>query len=468
MSQAAAARSPGERPAAGSRTLEPLADENGSTIARVLAAAALVAAVALIALALFGRGEAYTVRAVFENAGQLVPGNQVRVSGQPGGTVTEIELDDSAQALISMEIEPELAPLHRGTKATIRATSLSGIANRYVSLAPGPNSAPEIADGGEIGPEDTTAAVDLDVVFNTLDAKTRAGLRNLIRGSGTQYDARGPDAAESIKYFAPFLSSTTRLTGELALDHAMLERFVRDGATTVSALAERRDDLASLVSNANRAFGAIDAETTSLQRTLELLPDTFRKANTTFVNLRATLDDLDLLVEESKPATRDLAPFLRRLRPLVAEARPTIADLRTLIRRPGADNDLIELTKKQPRLAQLTGSVFPRAIRALDRSQPVVEYARLYTPDLAGWFTKFGQVAGAYDANGHYARVMPVFGSTALSGGTLEALPPTQRLQGYEGGVLRRCPGAAMQPPPDGSAPLAAPGCQPANPPPGP
>ena len=332
---------------------------------------------ALIALALFGRGEAYTVRAVFENAGQLVPGNQVRVSGRPVGTVTEIELDDSAQALVSMEIEPDLAPLHQGTKATIRATSLSGIANRYVSLAPGPDSAPEIADGGEIGPEDTTAAVDLDVVFNTLDAKTRAGLRNLIRGSGTQYDARGPDAAESIEYFAPFLASTTRLTAELALDQAMLERFVRDGATTVSALAERRDDLAGLVSNANRAFGAVAAESTSLQRTLELLPDTFRKANTTFVNLRATLDDLDLLVEESKPATRDLAPFLRRLRPLVADARPTIADLRTLIRRPGADNDLIELTKKQPRLAQLTGSVFPRAIRALDRTQPVVEYARL-------------------------------------------------------------------------------------------
>jgi phospholipid/cholesterol/gamma-HCH transport system substrate-binding protein len=460
---------PGERTsAAGRRTLEPIADERGSTLARVLAVAALVAAVALIALSLFGQGETYTVRAVFENAGQLVPGNQVRVSGQPVGTVEEIELDNRAQAIITMEIEPGLAPLHRGTQATIRATSLSGIANRYISLQPGPNNAAEIADGGEIGAEDTTAAVDLDVLFDTLDAKTREGLRNLIRGSGTQYDARGPDAAESIKYFAPFLSSTSRLTGELALDQAVLERFVKDGANTVSALAERRDDLAGLVANTNRAFGAIAAESSSLQRTLELLPDTFRKANTTFVNLRATLDDLQLLVEESKPATRDLAPFLRKLRPLVAEARPTIADLRTLIRQPGANNDLIELTRKQPRLAQLTGSVFPRAIRALDRSQPVVEYARLYTPDLAGWFTKFGQVAGAYDANGHYARVMPVFGSTSLSAGTLQAVPPTQRLAGFQSGILRHCPGAAVQPPPDGSAPLAAPGCEPSNPPPGP
>lgn len=447
---------------------EPLDGERGSTIARVLAVAALVVAVALVALAMFGQGETYRVKAVFENAGQLVPGNQVRVSGQPIGTITEIELDESAQAVISMEIRADLAPLHEGTKAAIRATSLSGIANRYVSLAPGPNNAKEIADGGLIGADDTSAAVDLDVLFNTLDGKTRQGLRNLIRGSATQYDARGPEAAESVKYFAPFLSSTTRLTAELALDQGVLERFVKDGATTVSALAERRDDLAGLVTNTNRAFGAIASESSSLQRTLELLPDTFRKANTTFVNLRATLDDLELLVEESKPATRDLAPFLRRLRPLVAEARPTIADLRTLIRQPGANNDLIELTAKQPRLAQLTGSVFPRAIRALDRSQPVVEYARLYTPDLAGWFTKFGQVAGYYDANGHYARVMPVFGPTRQNGGALEAVPPTQRLAGFETGAFSRCPGGAVQPPPDGSAPVAAPGCDPADTPPGP
>ena len=44
---------------------------------------------------------------------------------------------------------------------------------------------------------------------------------------------RGEDANESIKYFAPFLSSTTDLTRELAIDQKVLERFVRDGAATL-------------------------------------------------------------------------------------------------------------------------------------------------------------------------------------------------------------------------------------------
>jgi phospholipid/cholesterol/gamma-HCH transport system substrate-binding protein len=438
-------------------------------VARVLAVAALVAAVALIALAMFGDGETYKVKAVFPSAGQLVPGNEVRVGGQAVGSITDIALDDNAEAVVSMEVEDELAPLHQGTTATIRTTSLSGIANRYVSLKPGPNDAPELPDGGRILADDTSAPVDLDVLFNTLDEETQAGLRNLVRGSGDQYDGRAVEAGESIEYIAPFLSSTTRLTEELGLDQAVLERFLRDGSATVSALAERRDDLAGLVVNTNAAMRAIGDESIALQRTLELLPGTLRKANTTFVNLRATLDDLELLVEESKPATRELAPFFRELRPLVADARPTVADLRRLIRQPGANNDLIELTAKQPRLAELTASVFPRAIRALDRSQPVVEYARLYTPDLAGWFTKFGQVAGYYDANGHYARVMPVFGPTRRNAdNTLTYLPPTERLEGFERGILRHCPGAATQSAPDGSSPRLVEGCDPADTPPGP
>src|SRR5919112_941129 len=100
-----------------------------------------------------------------------------------------------------MEIGDAVAPLHQGTTATIRAASLSGIANRYISLKPGPNSENRIDDGGRIGTDETTAPVDIDVLFNTLDEETRGGLRNFIRGSGAQYDSRGAEARQAIRYF---------------------------------------------------------------------------------------------------------------------------------------------------------------------------------------------------------------------------------------------------------------------------
>jgi phospholipid/cholesterol/gamma-HCH transport system substrate-binding protein len=437
-------------------------------VARILATAALIAAVALVALALFGGGDSYRVKVVFDNAGQLVKGNEVRVGGQPVGTISDIELDDSANAVVTMDVGDDIAPLHEGTTATIRATSLSGITSRYISLKPGPNNANRIDDGGRIGADSTSSPVDIDVLFNTLDEKTRGGLRDLIRGTGTQYDSKGAEAAQSIRYFAPFLDSTSRLTQELALDQQVFARFLKDGADTVSAIAERRGDLTDLVSNTNSAMRAIGDESASLQRALELLPGTLRKANTTFVNLRGTLDELDKLVNVSKPNTKELAPFFRALRPVVHEARPTLADLRELIRTPGPNNDLIELTAKQPRLARLTASVFPRAIRTLDRSDPVIEYARGYTPDLVGWITKFGQVAAYYDANGHYARVMPVLSPTLLDRDNyrLVGVAPSEHLNGFEHGTRPTCPGGAVQPAPDGSSPWPFRGCDPSSGPP--
>jgi phospholipid/cholesterol/gamma-HCH transport system substrate-binding protein len=441
------------------------------TPGRVAALAALIAVCVLVGFAMLG-GHRYTVTAVFENGGQLVKGDQVEIGGRPVGTVSAAELNSEGQAEVKLELENGVGPLHRGTTATIRSPSLSGIANRYVALAPGPNSGAELDDGAHIDTDKTSAPVDLDQLFETLDPPTRRALQRVIRGSATQYAGRARESRQSLKYLSPALSTTSRLTSEVVLDEKVFERFLGDTATTVSALAERRDDLAGLVGNANTTFKAIGDQNTDLERALELLPSTLRKANTTFVNLRSTLDDLDTLVNESKPATKELAPFLRQLRPLVHDARPTIEDLRTLIRKPGKNNDLIELTAKQPRLAELTATVFPRTIRTLNRAQPVIEYARQYAPDLAGYLTKFGQGASNYDANGHFARIQPLFGGYSFAdnpaGGLLTPVDPASKLAGFDTGNLKRCPGGATQPSPDGSSNQAVEDCDPNSAPSGP
>jgi phospholipid/cholesterol/gamma-HCH transport system substrate-binding protein len=433
--------------------------------------AALIAACVLVGIAMFG-GHRYTLTATFENGGQLVKGDQVEIGGRPVGTVRDLQLDSNGQAEVKLQLQKGVGPLHSGTTATIRTPSLSGIANRYVALAPGPNSNAQLGDGARIAGDKTSAPVDLDQLFDTLDPRTRRSLQRVIRGSATQYAGRARQSSQSLKYLSPALSSTSRLTSEVALDEKVFERFIGDTATTVSALAERRDDLAGLVGNANTTFKAIGDENVALDRSLELLPSTLRKANTTFVNLRSTLDDLDTLVNESKPATKELAPFLRQLRPLVHDARPTIEDLRTLIRKPGKNNDLIELTAKQPRLAELTATVFPRTIRTLNRAQPVIEYARQYGPDLAAYLTKFGQGASNYDANGHFARIQPLFGGYSFTdnpaGGVLTPVDPGSRIAGFDTGNLKRCPGGATQQSPDGSSNWPVEDCDPNSAPSGP
>jgi phospholipid/cholesterol/gamma-HCH transport system substrate-binding protein len=430
--------------------------------------------VIILAILLFGGGKSYEAKAIFENAGQLVKGNQVEVSGQPIGTISDIRLTNDGQAEIVMSLD-KFTPLPVGTTAVIRATSLSGVASRYVALTLGPNSGPKLPSGGTIAADKTTAPVDLDQVFNTLDPKTRKSLQEIIHGQATWYGGRAKETSRSLKYFNPALSTSSSLTRELVRDRVVFQQFVTDTSNVVTDLADRRQQLTDLVSNASQTAGAIGSENTALAQSLDVLPDTLRNANTTFVNLRSTLDDLDKFVNASKPATRQLAPFLRVLRPLVRDARPTIRDLRLLIRKPGPGNDLIELNQKTPRLAALTDTVFPRSVTALQKTQPVLEYARPYTPDLAGWFTKFGQGASVYDANGHYARIQPLFNAfqfQATPGGDqLTYTGATGRLAGLQTRQNQRCPGGAMQPPPDGSAPYKETAdfqCDPSTTPPGP
>lgn len=434
-------------------------------MARFLALAGLIGVLVLAALIMFGGSGAYKVTATFENGGQLVKGNQVRLAGRAVGSVDKISLNARSQAVVQMKLDGGLGDLHRGTTATIRASSLAGIANRYVSLQLGPNSAPTVPSGAQILADATDAPVDLDQLFNTLDPKTRKGLQQLIQGQATYFGGRSKDYAEAVKYTSPALSSTSALTRQLVGDDATFDQFLKDASRAVGAIAQRRDDLASLVGNANTAAGAIGDENRSLGRALDLLPGTLRKGNTTFVNLRSTLGDLDTLTNVSKPATKNLALFFSRLRPLVSEARPTVRNTSNLIRTPGANNDLIELTSKLPRLQSLTSSVFPRAIQTFNRSQATVDKLRSYTPDLVGFLTKFGQVAATYDANGHYARVSPVFAPFKVnpSNGVLTKVPDNDRLNDFRRGQFQLCPGGASQASPDGSSPIQVSGCKPST-----
>ncbi|MBA3408678.1 MAG: MCE family protein [Solirubrobacterales bacterium] len=427
------------------------------TVARGAAALALALVLGLAAWLLLARGGGTDYTLLFENAGQLVRGNDVQVGGRRIGSVEGIELTSENQAAIKVRVQEPYAPLREGTRATIRLTSLSGIANRYVALTPAPGDAKELADGATLTTASTSPVVDLDQIFNTLDAKTRGDLQDVVKGFATQFRGKGAEAGEATRYFNPLLSSSRRLIGELTEDEDSLTRFIVDSSRLVGALAEKRDDLSGLVGNANAAARAIGSENVALARALGLLPTTLRRANTTFVNLRATLDDLDVLVAESKPATKDLAPFLRELRPLLAASRPTIRDLRKLVRRDGEDNDLVEATRGLPALQRVATPAFDNGRQALVQLQPVLEFVRPYTPEIAGWLRDFGQGASNYDANGHYARIQPVFNAFSFkdnpAGGLLTPIPPAQRLDGLETNQLRRCPGAASQANADGSAP---------------
>jgi phospholipid/cholesterol/gamma-HCH transport system substrate-binding protein len=435
-------------------------------------AALVIAAVAVAVVLLGSADESRRYSLLFQNAGQIVKGNLVQVSGQQVGEVEDIELTDDGQARIDIRVDGEKYRLRQGTKATIRAASLSGIANRYIDLQLAPASSPEIPDGGRIDQVDTTTAVDLDELFNVFDPKTRRALSGVIRGFATTYAGREEQANAGIVYLNPSLVATSRLVRELSRDKPELRRFVNQSADLVTDLNDRREDLAGLITNLSATTSALGNERDALAESIRRLPGFMRRANTTFVNLRATLDDLEPLVDESKPVARRLRPFLAELRPLARNARPTVRDLSALIRRAGANNDLVEATRGNVPVrdiaigpVQANGNTregaFPATVKALDGATPELSFARPYATDLVAWFNDFSQT-GYYDANGSVGRVALHVNSFVMdpSGNPTAPIAPNDVASTFLGAAQldqnRRCPGS-MERPADGSNPYKAP-----------
>src|ERR1700754_3537121 len=152
------------------------------TLARGLAVGALGVAVVVAILLLTG-GNKHTYPLVFQNAGQLVKDNDVQIGGRRVGRVSDIKLSKNNLAEVKIQLDETYAPLHQGTTAIMRSGSLSGVATRFISLSPGPISAPKLDDGAELGLDKTTTSVDLDELFDTIDPKTRKALQQVIQGS---------------------------------------------------------------------------------------------------------------------------------------------------------------------------------------------------------------------------------------------------------------------------------------------
>jgi phospholipid/cholesterol/gamma-HCH transport system substrate-binding protein len=477
-------------------------EEEASPARRVITALAILAVAAVAAYALFFNGDEYEVTAHFQNASQLVEGNEVLVGGVGVGSIDKIELGDQNEAEVTFTVSDDYAPLRRGTVATVRSGSLSSIAGRQIQLTlpPSEEAGEEIPSGGELSQKETVSAVDLDEIFNTLTPKTVRDFKHVIQGFDTSYDAVSEQANRGYHYLNPFLSTSRRLFDELTFDTPALERLLVDTSNLSGALSDRSPELTALIEGLSRMMGALGSEREALTASIRKLPAFMSASNTTFAELRSTLDDVDPLVEASKPVAEKLGPFFKEFRAAAADAVPTVNDLDALVRRGGADNDLVELSKAAVRLAEVgagtgapdcgtdpttefaaaadddfTQGALGESACALQNSLPALSFFRSYTPELTGWFNDFGPWSGYFDANGGVVRIGTTFNVFSAS------LPGFPNILGLPGNLfdnplldtnnLQKCPGANERPAPDGSNPFTDGGtlpCDPTQTPPGP
>jgi len=456
-------------------------------------AVAAIAAAAIAAAFTIGGDDGYEVTAQFNNASALIAGNQVVIGSRPVGSVKEVRLAPDGQANVTFSVEEPFAPLKRGTVAAVRWTALSSVANRQIALTVPPKGVEgeEIPDGGYMSQDETVAAIDVDHFFNLQDRKTVKDYKRLVKGFADSYEGvAAENANEGYRYLNPLLYNSRRVFAELSADEAALVRLLVDGSRFAGALADRATDVSQLVHNLFLMMNAIGDRKLQLARAIRLLPPFLRSANTTFVNLRAALDDVQPLVNATRPAAKVLRPYLVDLRATARNAVPTVRDLRAIIHRRGADNDLVELQRIQPALRRraigngspdcgpgpenaddllipadddFTQGSFGEALCSLANGHHNLTFFRAYQPELVGWFDGFSH-SGYSDAIGGIGRVGTTFNTftptiTGFPDLTLPADTPLEQFEALTVGRARRCPGGNERPlgpgfPPDDSVPF--------------
>lgn len=415
---------------------------------KIAAGAVLVLAAAAVLYGVLLGGSSHELNFRFIDAGQLVKGDLVEVSGRSIGSVQEITLTDHNQANVKVKIKGEdFWPMRRGTIGTIRAVGLSGVANRYIQVTPA-TSGPAIPDGGAIEPKDTRPIVDLDQVLTALDAPTRRQLQAFIRNGASVFDpGTARDANKAATYLNPAVAQGHAVLSEIDRDTATVGRLITTSAAVSKTLSGRRTDLQGAITNTARTLDAIAAQRTSLQDALTRAPAFLRESGKTIQKTSDTFQTIKPVLRELRPTAAPLAAVLRQLPGFGREARPVVGQLRDLI--PAVRKGLDSV----PPLDRVARPAVRSTATALESAVPIATGLRPYAPDvIGGVFNGFtGTTASSYDANGHFARIQLITGTAALSG-LLGGVAKGQ----LQTGLTARCPGAAVEPAPDKSNPFVA------------
>ena len=342
--------------------------------------------------------QGYRFQVSFAEATQLATEADVRISGVPVGRVKTIEPDtDTGRSTVVIELESRYAPMPSDARAILRQKTLLG--ETYVELTPGSAEAEPVSDGGSLAESQVSPTVQLDEIYRTFDAETRAAFQTWMQEQARAIGDHGRDVNDALGNLAPFAEDAAVLVDILNRQEGAVTSLVSNTGVVFEALTERGDQLRSLIENSNRVFEATAARDEELQEAFIALPTFERESAQTLERLAEFSLDTDPLVTQLRPAARELSPTLRDLGALAPDLEVFFRELGPLIdaSRTGFPAAEQVLEDARPLIAQLDP-----AMRQLG---PIVDFLGLYRRELTAFFANTPAATQAKDTSGvHYLR----------------------------------------------------------------
>jgi phospholipid/cholesterol/gamma-HCH transport system substrate-binding protein len=307
-----------------------------------LPVAAVLIVAALVALFVVTREEddAYRVRAIFDNAGFVIPGEDVKVAGVKVGQVDDVEVTPDFKAAVVLRIDdPGYQDFRADAKCIVRPQSLIG--EKFVECEPtqkhavgteAPGELREIADGPGEGQrllpvENTERSVDLDLLNNVLREPYRERLSIILNELGVGLAGRGEDLNEVIRRANPALKEVDEVLRLLARQNDQLKSLAVDSDTIMQPLARERAHVSSAIDNMSQVAEATAERRADLEADIERLPRFLRELRPTMTRLGALSDEMTPVLSDLGDVAPDINRFLLELGPFSQAGIPAVKSL---------------------------------------------------------------------------------------------------------------------------------------------
>jgi virulence factor Mce-like protein len=328
----------------------------------------------------------YRLSAQVPNAAQLVPGNEVRISGVRVGVVDAMEpvahRDGSSTARLDLTLDDVVEPLPTDSTVVVRTQSALGL--KYLEIVKGTS-----ADGypeGSVLPLSAARPepVDIDEVLNVFDEPTRRAIQSNLVEFGNAVAARGPALNSAIGDLAPLVRRLEPVMRVVGAPRTRLEGFVAALRETLDELAPVADVQARLVASLDTTFGAFASVARPyIQDAISKSPPTLDTAISSLPTIRPFLTHGATLFETLRPGTLSLRqtaptlaravvdgiPALRASPSLNAELDPTAQSLLEFSQDAGVRRGLEQLIR--------VSSILTPTLRFVTPAQSVCNYATL-------------------------------------------------------------------------------------------
>jgi ABC-type transporter Mla subunit MlaD len=332
----------------------------GAIAAAIAAVCALaLLAVVLLATAAGGSGGEYELRGIFDDAGNLTVGEQVKVDGVEVGTVRAVEPTPHAQAAVVMKIDdPGFQDFREDASCTIRPQALIG--EKFVDCLPTqprvegtapPPPLKQIRKGEEgsgqylLPVARTHSPVDPDLLGDITRLPERERLTIIVNELGAGFAGRGKDLNAVIRRANPALEGLERVLAILAGENRVLTDLAVEGDRATAPLAADRGRLTGFINASNKVARASANHRAQIARALAAFP----------------------------PFLEQLGPAMQRLGRFAGEATPTLTDLG--IAAPGINKTFASLgpfSKSSEAFFESLGANARRSGEALKAVQPLL------------------------------------------------------------------------------------------------